>query len=40
MMKRFAGVELVRFVMLVRGQEFATKFAVAIREGSDIVGKA
>ena len=38
-MKRFAGVELVRVVILVRRQEFAKKFAVAIREGSHIVGK-
>ena len=39
MMKLFAGVELVRVVKLVRGQEFTQKFAVDIREGSHIVGK-
>ena len=39
MMKLFACVELVRVVKLVRGQEFAKKFAVDIREGSQVVGK-
>ena len=39
MMKLFAGVELVRVVKLVRGQEFAKKFAVDIRVGGHIVGK-
>ena len=39
MMKLFAGVELVRVVKLVRGQEFAKKFAVDIREGGHIVEK-
>ena len=38
-MKLFAGVELVRVVKLVRGQEFTKKFAVDIRKGSHIVGK-
>ena len=38
-MKLFAGVELVRVVKLVRGQEFAKKFAVDIREGGHIVEK-
>ena len=39
MMKLFASVELVRVVKLVRGQEFAKKFAVDIRVGGHIVGK-
>ena len=39
MMKLFAGVELVRVVKLVRGQEFAKKFAVDIREGGHVVEK-
>ena len=38
-MKLFASVELVRVVKLVRGQEFAKKFAVDIREGGHIVEK-
>ena len=38
-MKRFAGVELVPVVKLVRWQEFTQKFAVDIGKGSHIIGK-
>ena len=38
-MKLFAGVELVRVVKLVRGQEFAKKLTVDIRKGGHVVGK-
>ena len=39
MMKLSAGVELVRVVKLIRWEEFTKKFAVDIREGSNVVGK-